>query len=227
MITILYNAFTTSDALGKLILCILVILSLYSWTVLITEYLSFRRANRAGAGFMKRFEATRDNPLSLFGTSTCTQFNSASIVRVYESGCRRLEGLMRESRTEGVMHISTKRLLDIEDAMAMTISSESLQMEMRLGSLATISSVSPLLGLFGTVWGIMLSFHYMGITGSTSIRTVAPGLTVALVTTVCGLGVAIPAMVGHNILASQVRLSVSRMRTFALEFISLVEKSGC
>ena len=227
MITILYNAFTTSDALGKLILCILVILSFYSWTVLITEYLSFRRANKAGAGFMKRFEASSDNPLALYGTSTCTQYNAAPIVLVYESGCRRLEGLMRESRTEGVKHISTKRLLDIEDAMAMSISSESLQMEMRLGSLATISSVSPLLGLFGTVWGIMLSFHYMGITGSTSIRTVAPGLTVALVTTVCGLGVAIPAMVGHNILASQVRLSVSRMRAFALEFISLVEKSGC
>ena len=226
MITILYNAFITSDALGKIILLILGGLSLYSWTVIISQYLFVRKANRSGATFLKRFDAGRDAPLAIYGTSTCKKYSDSPIVEVYESGCRRLKGVLRESRADESYQIGHKVLLDVEDAMAMTISSESLKMEMRLGSLATICSVSPQLGLFGTVWGIMIAFHNMGVTGSTSIRTVAPGLTVALVTTVCGLGVAIPAMVGHNILANQIRLTVSQMRAFALEFVSLVEQRG-
>ncbi len=149
------------------------------------------------------------------------------MVRVYQVGCRRLGAFIRESRCEGAdPRIGTKAMLDVEDAMTMAIASESLEMETRLGSLATISSVSPLLGLFGTVWGIMLAFHNMGVTGTTSIRAVAPGLTVALVTTVTGLAVAIPALVGHNLLASQVRLAVSGMKSFALDFLGLVEQSN-
>jgi len=226
MATIIFDAFTKSDGLGKLVLAVLVVLSVYSWAVLISEYLSLRRAARASHTFLSRFSAVGVDPMALYGTPTCAGLDGAPVVRIYEAGCRRLGAFIRESRHEGRRRIGTKELLDVEDVMTMAISNESLQMETRLGSLATISSVSPLLGLFGTVWGIMLAFHQMGVTGTTSIRAVAPGLTVALVTTVTGLAVAIPALVGHNVLASQVRLSVSRMKTFALDFLGLVEQSN-
>lgn len=226
MATILFDAFSKSDEMGKLVLAVLIVLSIYSWAVLISEYLSLRRSARATHRFLSRFSAVERNPLALYDTSTCQLAQDVPLVKVYNAGCRRLGHLMRESRCEGLPRVKTKDILDVEDAMAMAISSESLEMETRLGSLATISSVSPQLGLFGTVWGIMLAFHNMGVTGTTSIRAVAPGLTVALVTTVTGLAVAIPALVGHNLLASQVRLAVGRMRAFALDFLGLIEQAN-
>lgn len=224
MAAIFIDAFAKSDPLGKLILSVLVVLSLWSWGVLITEYLTLRRAGEASRNFLRRFAAAKSNPTELHGTAALEGMRPSPLVDVYSAGCRRLEGLLRESREEGRRRLGTKEVLDVEDALTMTISSASLGMEMRLGALATIASVSPLLGLFGTVWGIMVAFHQMGVTGSTSIRAVAPGLTIALVTTVAGLAVAIPALVGHNILAGQVRLSVSRMRAFALDFLGLLEQ---
>ena len=227
MATILLDAFSKSDSLGKFVLAVLIVLSVYSWAVLISEYLSLRRSTRASHTFLRRFGAISKDPLALYGTPTCKQLGQAPLVRVYEVGCRRLDAFIRESRCEGTNNkLGTKAMLDVEDAMTMAIASESLEMETRLGSLATISSVSPLLGLFGTVWGIMLAFHNMGVTGTTSIRAVAPGLTVALVTTVSGLAVAIPALVGHNLLASQVRLAVSGMKSFSLDFLGLVEQAS-
>jgi len=91
--------------------------------------------------------------------------------------------------------------------------------------LATTASATPFIGLFGTVWGIMNTFHAIGATGSTSITTVAPGIAEALVNTAAGLLAAIPAVVAYNHLLAKVRIMRRRMEDFELEFLNLVERN--
>lgn len=226
MSTILFSAFAKSDWLGRMILTLLVLLSIYSWKILLQQILRLRQEEEDTERFLDRYGAIHDDPTALEAGLDAVGPSEAAVVQVYRAGCRRLKGFLRDSSDGRKARIGMKELLDIEDAMSLAISRSSLHMETRLGALATISSVSPLLGLFGTVWGIMLAFHNMGITGTTSIRAVAPGLTVALVTTVTGLAVAIPALVGHNLLAGRVRVASSRLKAFALDFLGHVEQAN-
>src|SRR5512141_1555285 len=91
--------------------------------------------------------------------------------------------------------------------------------------LATTASIAPYIGLFGTVWGIMAAFQGIGATGSTNLGVVAPGIAEALIATAAGLFAAIPAVYFYNHLASRVRLMVSEMDDFALEFLSISERN--
>lgn len=225
MTRILLEAFQRSDAFGRLILLLLAGMSLRSWAIILGELLRMRQAERAGEVFREDFQA-RPDPLELHGSGAPNPAMEGPLWRVYAAGCNRAKGLLRRARAEGWRRLGTKEVLDVEDAMTLAIGHESLQLEMRLWTLGTIASVSPLMGLFGTVWGIMVCFHDMGVLGTTSIRAVAPGLTVALVTTAFGLAVAIPAMVGNNVLSSRMRLSVNAMKSFAMDFLYALERSA-
>ena len=100
---------------------------------------------------------------------------------------------------------------------------EIIQIEQRLGLLSSIVSVSPFLGLLGTVWGVMLSFIGMAIEGKADINAIAPGVSGALLTTVVGLLVAIPAVIGYNFLSSQVKICAVRMDNFAEDLLSYIK----
>ena len=91
--------------------------------------------------------------------------------------------------------------------------------------LATTASAAPFIGLFGTVWGIMVAFNEIGVTGSTSITAVAPGIAEALVNTAAGLVAAIPALVGFNYYGSRLRDMRAQMQDFILEFMNLTERN--
>jgi biopolymer transport protein TolQ len=101
---------------------------------------------------------------------------------------------------------------------------ESNRLTRRLPFLATTASATPFIGLFGTVWGILGAFRQIGVTGSTSIVTVAPGIAEALVNTAAGLVAAVPALIAYNYLNGRVRVTRSEMRDFALEFLNLAER---
>ena len=98
-------------------------------------------------------------------------------------------------------------------------------MERRLPFLATTASVSPFIGLFGTVWGIMKAFEDIGRVGSANLATVAPGISEALITTAAGLLAAIPAAVFYNFFNSRIKVLSSMMDDFALEFLNIVERN--
>jgi biopolymer transport protein TolQ len=226
MAKILYAAFMRCDMFSQLVLLLLAVASVHSWTVMIGEALGLKRAGEAASTFLRNFQARQD-PLFLFASGTAEETMSGPLWRVYSAGCRRLSGILGSSRrADGRTRIGPKEILDVEDAMALAISKESLQLESRLWVLGTIAAVSPLIGLFGTVWGIMVTFHGMAVLGTTSLRAVAPGLTTALITTAAGLAVAIPALVGHNVLSGRLRLEVSRMRAFAMDLLSSFEELG-
>jgi biopolymer transport protein TolQ len=98
------------------------------------------------------------------------------------------------------------------------------RMERYLPFLATTASSGPFIGLFGTVWGIMTSFHSIGSQGSASLAVVAPGIAEALIATAAGLGAAIPAVIGYNIFVGKVRHWVTEMDNFTLEMTNLIER---
>ncbi len=215
MISILTKAFLACDAFSQVVLLVLGAMSIASWSILLGELVGLRRAAVAGRRFSAQLAATPE-PRALHPGPPGSEEARGPLGRIYAAGCRRIESLGR---------VGPKELMDVEDSMAMAIQHEALELEMRLWVLGTIASVSPLLGLFGTVWGILLCFHDMNVHGTTSLKAVAPGLTVALVTTVVGLAVAIPALVGHNLVSSQIRLAVTRMKSFAMDFLCAVEAS--
>jgi len=105
------------------------------------------------------------------------------------------------------------------------VSEEVAKLERNMNWLATTATVSPFIGLFGTVWGIIDAFHGLGTAGAATLRAVAPGISEALITTAAGLFAAIPAVIFYNLLNNQIREFGSRMDDFTLELLNAVERS--
>ena len=112
----------------------------------------------------------------------------------------------------------------VERSLQLGISEEVTKLEENMNWLATVASVSPFIGLFGTVWGIIDAFQGLGNAGSASLRAVAPGISEALVTTAVGLAAAIPAAIFYNLFGTRIKELGTRMEDFAIEFQNLAER---
>ena len=110
--------------------------------------------------------------------------------------------------------------------MQLAATEEVRRVEKGMSWLATTAGVTPFIGLFGTVWGIIDAFHGLGTSGAATLRSVAPGISEALITTAAGLAVAIPALVGYNQLTSQLRDFASRMDDFGRELLNAIENAA-
>jgi len=199
---------------AKLVLAILIVLSIISWAIAIDKVRAFRKCNRHGKLFLSAlprdfsiFEASRHGrgfeqsnlPHLMIEGATSVEKDLAALSSVAESHARTI--------AESAKNAMERAALNMTDGM-----------ERNLGFLATTASVSPFLGLFGTVWGVMNSFLSMGQMGSASLTVVGSGVAEALITTVFGLGAAIPALVAYNYLVNSIRRERSQMDSF----ISLV-----
>ena len=112
----------------------------------------------------------------------------------------------------------------VERSLQLGISEEVTKLEMNMNWLATVASVSPFIGLFGTVWGIIDAFEGLGTAGSASLRAVAPGISEALVTTAIGLAAAIPAAIFYNVFGTRIKEIGTRMEDFAIEFQNFADR---
>jgi len=189
-----------TGALAKTILVILVVLSVVSWTIMVEKFRFFRRSKRQGAHFISLFNETKhltglDHGLERLPDSAEAQLVSAVVN----------EGNADELRDPNV----------IEKYLDSTITRIVSDWESYLVFLATTATISPFLGLLGTVWGIMSSFLSMGVRGSANLYVVGPGIAEALITTIFGLGAAIPAVVGYNYLLRVIRRKEDELLVFA------------
>jgi biopolymer transport protein TolQ len=209
-----------SGIVAKLVLAILTVLSITSWAIAIHKIRSFRRSGRQTVRFLNLlpvdfsiFEAARYGrgsgesrlPHLLIEGSTSVEKQLASVKDVRRVVPRDIAGKAR-----GAME---------RKAMAFVQA-----MEKNLIFLATTASVSPFLGLFGTVWGVMNAFLSMGQMGSASLAVVGSGVAEALITTVFGLGAAIPAVVAYNYLVNTIRRETSQMESFISRVTESIEK---
>lgn len=196
------------------VIALLVLFSLLSWTIVFSKWGLFKKARRDNRSFLRAFRKSSNLQAVALASE---QFAAAPMVAVFDFGYGEVE---RQIKQRGAL----VNKLSIERSLQLGISEEITKLERNMSWLATVASVSPFIGLFGTVWGIMDAFVGLGNAGSASLRAVAPGIAESLVTTALGLVAAIPAAIFYNVFGTSVRELGTRMEDFAIEFQNLAER---
>jgi len=226
-------AFRQSAMNGKVIVLILVLISVGAWTVMLTKFAQLRAARLASNRFVKNFrEQARSTNLFV----KKQRMPEAPLDAIYEAGCRTLidqlvligadrdEILLGHIYPQGERRLDTHQMEVIRDAVDCALADKALELESLMGLLATAVSTGPFLGLLGTVWGVMGTFSGMATAGSATLSAVAPGISGALLTTVAGLLVALPASIGYGLLATRIRHLSVQMDNFAQEFTGRIQQ---
>jgi biopolymer transport protein TolQ len=204
-----------SGLLPKAIMAILALFSLASWAVILSKWNTFRGAKDANQAFLRAF---RKAPGLQAVAVASEQYRSSPLVAVFDFGYTEVE---RQIKGRGAL---TNKLA-LERSLQLGMSEEITRLERNMILLATTATVSPFIGLFGTVWGIIDAFQGLGTAGSASLRAVAPGISEALITTALGLAAAIPAAIFFNWFGSTIKEFGGRMEDFSLEFLNLTERT--
>jgi biopolymer transport protein TolQ len=211
----IWESIQSAGPLSWTVLGILLVLSLFSWTIVFGKWGRFRAARSASGQFLRAFrKAPNLQPVAL----AMEQFRSSPLVTVFDFGYAEVE---RQIKARGTV---TNKLA-LERSLQLGISEDVARLERDMNWLATTATVSPFIGLFGTVFGIIRAFSAIGQAGSSSLRAVAPGISEALIATAFGLAAAIPAAVAYNYFNHGIREFGARMEDFSLEFMNLAERS--
>lgn len=209
-----------TGAVARIVLVILLFFSVLSWAIIFKKHLSFKAARRESREFLRIFRASKK--LSEIRAS-CQSLKATPLTEVFMSGYREIESQAVFSENPGRPRI--RSLEAIQRSMQIASSTELTRMEQWLTWLATTGGVTPFVGLFGTVWGIIDAFQGLGSGGVASLRSVAPGISEALVTTAAGLFAAIPAVVAYNHFVQRVKEFGGLIDDFALEFLNMTERN--
>jgi len=222
-------AFENSTLPGRVILVALFFASIFSWSVMVTKFRVVRHAQRRREQFLELFRTDRQ-PLRIY--TDRMRFEGAPVFAVYRAGCKELTFQLLGSaevdetfraRLDSAPRISPAQMRVVSTAMERAVGETALRLESQMILLATAVSGAPFLGLLGTVWGVMDTFGDVAAAGSANLAAMAPGVSAALITTVTGLLVAIPAMFGYNYLVTTIRAMIVELDNFAAELGSEFE----
>src|SRR6267154_3420896 len=202
-----------TGAVAQAVLLLLLAFSLISWAIILARWSLLKRARVQSGRFLRAFRrAQRLQDIA----AVSEQFRPSPLVGVFQSGFRELE---RQVGSSGGL----RNPLAVQRAMQIASSEEMTRFERNLPWLAITAAVTPFVGLFGTVWGIIDAFHGLGTSGAATLRAVAPGISEALITTAAGLAAAIPAVIAYNLFGSSIRELAARSDDFALEVLNAVD----
>lgn len=216
-------AFEHSNLAGKAVIFLLLVGSIFSWSIMWTKWVQLSAARRATLSFLKVFRSSNE-PLDPYLAGKISAESPQGTI--YLAGAKELcFHLTGSSAIDSTLHarLSSAKPLNetgmkaVRTAMDRAVGEESLRLEAHLIILATAVSGAPFLGLLGTVWGVMDAFSDIALAGQASLAAMAPGVSGALITTVTGLVVAIPAMFGYNYLTTSIRHLNVEMENFAAE----------
>jgi biopolymer transport protein TolQ len=206
---------SNTGPVAKLVLLALLLFSLLSWAIILTKWSLLRRARAQSGRFVRAFrKAQRLQDIA----AVAEQFKPSPLVGIFEGG---FEEYKRQVGTTGML----RSLTAVQRGMQIGASEEITRLERNVPWLAITASVTPFVGLFGTVWGIIDAFQGLGTAGAATLRAVAPGISEALITTAAGLAAAIPAVIAYNLIGASIREFASRGDDFALEVLNAVEHS--
>jgi biopolymer transport protein TolQ len=197
------------------VLAVLVGFSIFSLSVIFSKWSRFRGARSANRRFLRAFRKANGLEAVMVASE---QFRPSPLVGVFDFGYEEVE---RQVKSKGKLINRTA----VERALQLGVSEELAKLERNMQWLATTASVSPFIGLFGTVLGIIRAFLDLTEQGSTSLRSVGPGIADALVATAVGLLAAIPAAIFYNIFGHTIREIGARLDDFSLEFLNMAERS--
>jgi biopolymer transport protein TolQ len=206
-----WTLFTRADFIVKSVIIILILASVYSWALIFEKYKVFKKINKSTEEFEQDFINSKSIK-TLYEKIDLDTEDPMTIV--FKSGAKYL--VENKSQSQNVLNEKVKSVMDV------TIDKEVEKYENKLTFLATVGSVAPFIGLFGTVWGIMNSFQSIAISRNTSLAIVAPGIAEALFATALGLLAAIPAVVAYNKFTSNSRKYTQKLENFTQTFISII-----
>ncbi len=216
-----------SSPISKLVLLVLILFSVTSWGIILFKLWALNRAERQSTAFLDIFR--RSAKFSEV-QAVCKNLSESPLVGIFQAGYAELntqlrQGVPTQTGATVAARVTLKSLPALDRALLRAAGVEVNKLESRVSFLATTASITPYIGLFGTVWGIMAAFQGIGQTGSTNLAVVAPGIADALIATAAGLFAAIPAVYFYNHLASRVKLLASEMDDFSLEFLNISERN--
>lgn len=217
-----------SSPVSQAILGLLLVFSVASWAIILYKAVSFRRIERQSSTFLDVFRrSTKFSEVQ----AVCATLKDSPLVGLFQAGYAELNAQLRQPAPTGSSPAAVsarptlRSLTAVDRALLRAASVEVNRLEKRVPFLATTASITPFIGLFGTVWGIMAAFQNIGTQGSTDLSVVAPGIAEALIATAMGLFAAIPAVYFYNHFTTKVKTYASEMDDFALEFLNISERN--
>lgn len=208
----------------KLVLMILILASVFSWAIIFTKWISFKQVRKETDRFLDLFW----NAKSLDGIFSETKhFTVSPVSGLFRAGFSEFKKVTEKTTETGASNatIAGPGMENVERALRKAYVAESMKLEKYNPYLATIASVAPFIGLFGTVWGIMGSFHGLGQGGPATLARVAPGISEALIATAVGLAAAIPALVAYNQYTLKVKGFKADMESFGSDFTNILKRN--
>ena len=214
-----WQLFENTGTVARIVLLLLLAFSVLSWAIIFHKWKSLRAARRESREFLKVFRQSKK--LSEI-RAYCRSLKSSPLPEIFQAGYREIENQAVVGENPGKPRI--RSLDSVRRALQIASSAELSRLERWLTWLATTGGVTPFVGLFGTVWGIIDAFHGLGSAGTASLRSVAPGIAEALITTAAGLFAAIPAVIAYNQFVHSVKDFGAMMDDFSLEFLNMTER---
>ena len=206
--------------LVQLVIGLLLLLSIFSWAIILAKWRELRRAEQDSEAFLEVYqEGSLDAAYQL-----ARQLERSPLASMFVSAYAEFNRMARFGGKGKPGGLSESQIRALSRQLGWAGSREGLRLERGLSFLATTGSAAPFIGLFGTVWGIMVAFSKIAAKGSSSIVAVAPGIAEALITTAAGLVAAVPALIAYNNFNGKVRVVRAEMNDFALEFLNLAER---
>lgn len=218
------DAIAQASPIVQATLVILIVMSVFCWAIGFSKYQTFKKMVQSDELFMNKF--WKVNSLDTLYEDV-DQYKDSSLARVFKAAYLEMKKISESplmSKTEGDKQVLTG-LDNLERILNKATQNEIAKLESRLTVLATTGSTGPFIGLFGTVWGIMGSFHKIGLTGSASLAVVAPGISEALISTAIGLAAAIPAVVLYNNFIAKIRKQEIALNNFSADFLNIVKRN--
>jgi biopolymer transport protein TolQ len=205
---------SSTGPVAKFILLTLLAFSLISWAIILTKWSLLRKARLQSGRFLRAFrKAQRLQDIA----TVADQFRPSPLVGVFDGGFQEYK------RQVAGPAASLRSLVAVQRGMQIGASEEITRLERNMPWLAITAAVTPFIGLFGTVWGIIDAFHGLGTAGGATLRAVAPGISEALITTAAGLAAAIPAVIAYNLIGNSIREFAARGDDFTLEVLNVME----
>lgn len=214
----------------RFVLLLLLFFSVTSWAIIIIKWRYIRKAYRESNRFIEYFWKSRDLASAY---TKAKQLAGCPIARIFRIGYVELKRVSQSSGSQeadpgprGAQQLKGRisGADNVKRALRRAINTETTRMTQMVPFLATTGNTAPFIGLFGTVWGIMNSFHGIGQRGSASLAVVAPGISEALVATAAGLAVAIPAVIAFNHFMQKIRVVESELISFSADFLNIIER---
>ena len=226
----LINMISNAGLMVQFVLLLLLFFSITSWAIILIKYRYIKRAYQESAVFTELFWKSKDLSNAY---RQAKELQGSPIARIFRIGYVELKKISQSGVSEGGHDVPDRSsglgarfagMDNIKRALRRAINTETTRMTQMVPFLATTGNTTPFIGLFGTVWGIMNSFHGIGMRGSASLAVVAPGISEALVATAAGLAVAIPAVIAFNYFMQKIKILESELNSFSADFLNIIER---